>query len=220
MLAIITNYAQFVASAVDAVPEADADRWQETRQDVIQIERAARRAADLTRQLTIFAEQDLARAEIVQLNNILEASRDRLGTRLGKQITLDISLAPRLRPVLADPGHIGLLLDCLADNARDAMAEGGRLAISTANAGSAGKDREPGPTWAQLRISDTGTGISADVLGNVFDPFFTTKEPGQGTGMGLAVVHAIVTRWGGRLDVTSSPGAGVTFTIFFPALRR
>ena len=97
------------------------------------------------------------------------------------------------------------------------MAAGGKLTISTASAGDPHGGGFPGRAWARLQVDDTGSGITADVLGSVFDPFFTTKPPGQGVGLGLAVVRAIVTRWGGQLDVTSAPGAGTTVVMLFPA---
>lgn len=215
ILAVITNYSDFVAEAFAAPSPGDAAVWQQARDDATQIRQAAQRAADLTHQLTIYAEQDISRPEVIQLNDIVASSQDQLAARLGDEITLDVILAPGLCPVLADPGHIGRLLDCLADNARDAMAAGGKLTISTASAGDP-RGGFPERAWARLQVDDTGSGIAADVLESVFDPFFTTKPPGQGVGLGLAVVRAIVTRSGGQLDVTSAPGAGTTVAMLLP----
>ncbi len=217
ILAVITSYSDFVAEVLSAPRPADAAVWRQARDDVGQIRQAAQRGADLTHQLTICAEQDISRPEAIQLNDIVRGSQDQLAARLGDEITLDVILAPDLCPVLADPGHIGQLLDCLADNARDAMAAGGKLTISTASAGDPRGGGFPERAWARLQVDDTGSGITADVLGRVFDPFFTTKPAGQGAGLGLAVVCAVVTRWGGQLDVTSAPGAGTTVAMLFPS---
>src|SRR5207302_63606 len=108
--------------------------------------------------------------------------------------------------VLADPGAVEQVLMNLALNARDAMPRGGKLTIELRNAG----------PFVLLAVSDTGHGIPADVRPHLFEPFFTTKDPGRGTGLGLAVVHGIVTQAGGHVEVASEPGAGTTFRVYFP----
>ena len=115
ILAVITSYSDFVAEVLSAPPPGDAAVWRQARDDARQIRQAAQRGADLTHQLTIYAEQDISRPEVIQLNDIVKSSQDQLAARLGDEITLDVILAPGLCPVLADPGHIGQLLDCLAE---------------------------------------------------------------------------------------------------------
>jgi signal transduction histidine kinase len=131
---------------------------------------------------------------------------------------LDLNLGRDVPEVLADRRHIEHLLASLADNARLAMPEGGRVTIDTA---SFHNERQGGSLmahrYARVRIRDTGTGIASDIMDRVFDPFFTGRVGGQHAGLGLAVVHAIMERWGGQADVASSPGAGTTVTLLFPA---
>jgi signal transduction histidine kinase len=213
LLAVIANYAQFVTAAAH---QRDGDDWRQVRDDIGQIIQAAQRAAQLTRQLMIFAEPDLASPQVVQLNEVIEATSEQLAARLGSGITLRYSLDPRLVPVVADRGHIELALTCLTDNSVEAIGKRGAVTIRTCNAdGTAGA--RPAGRYARLEVRDTGSGISTDVLDKIFDPFFTTKPAGRGAGLGMAVVRAIATRSGGRVEVESEPGAGTSVAMLFPA---
>jgi signal transduction histidine kinase len=213
LLAVIANYAQFVTAAAH---QRDGDDWRQVRDDIGQIIQAAQRAAQLTRQLMIFAEPDLASPQVVQLNEVIEATSEQLAARLGSGITLRYSLDPRLVPVVADRGHIELALTCLTDNSVEAIGKGGAVTIRTCNADGTAGDR-PAGRYARLEVRDTGSGISTDVLDKIFDPFFTTKPAGRGAGLGMAVVRAIATRSGGRVEVESEPGAGTSVAMLFPA---
>ena len=129
---------------------------------------------------------------------------------------------PCLRPVNVDPAQIERVLANLAANARDAMPNGGKLVVATANAGpdEAADTGTSGPetgAYARLRVTDTGAGMSEEIQARIFDPFFTTKPPGKGTGLGLSTVYGIVAQSGGLISVDSRPGAGASFSIFLPA---
>jgi len=218
LLGVVLNYANFVEDALAAAPDGETGRWRDAIDDLRQIQQAAQRAAELTRQLGIFAEQDPVTPQLTPLNEVIAGVRERLAARIGSGIALDMTLDPAVPAVLADRAHVEELLAVLADNARDAMGGTGRLAVSTAEVAENELDSDvPVRVWAQVQVRDAGQGISGDVMGKVFDPFFTTKPPGQGNGLGLAVAHAIVTRWGGRIDLRSVPGLGTTVTILFPA---
>jgi signal transduction histidine kinase len=216
--AVIVNYADFVAEALsDAAPAGTADLAQVLK-DVAQIQQNAGRAVALTQQLTIFAEQDAVQSQVIRLNDVIEGARELISGWIGSGISLELNLAADVPPILADRRHIEHLLASLADNARQAMPEGGRMTIDTADV----NDERPGGglmghRYARMRIRDTGTGIASDIIDRVFDPFFTGTVGGQHAGLGLAVVHAIMERWGGHADVASSPGAGTTVTLLFPA---
>jgi signal transduction histidine kinase len=216
LLAVIANYAQFVADAIPTAQQHEEGDWQEVRDDIGQITQAAQRAAQLTRQLMIFAEQDLASPRVIQLNEVIDADTQQIAARLGDRITLRCALDPNLVPVVADRGHIELVLTYLTDNSLEAMAQGGLVTIKTSNVDGATVGR-PAGRCARLEVRDTGSGISADVLDKIFDPFFTTKPVGAGAGLGMAVVHAIATRGGGRVEVESEPGVGTSVAMVFPA---
>jgi two-component system cell cycle sensor histidine kinase/response regulator CckA len=217
--AVIVNYADFVAEALsDAAAPGVADLAQ-ARKDMAQIQLNAGRAVALTQQLTIFAEQDAVQSQIIRLNDVIEDAREMISGWIGTGISLDLNLGGDVPEVLADRRHIEHLLASLADNARQAMPEGGRVTIDTA---SFHNERQGGSLmahwYARVRIRDTGTGIASDIMDRVFDPFFSGRVGGQHAGLGLAVVHAIMERWGGQADVASSPGAGTTVTLLFPAV--
>jgi signal transduction histidine kinase len=216
--AVIVNCADFVAEALsDAAPAGVADLAR-AREDVAQIQQSAGRAVALTKQLTIFAEQDVVQSQLISLNDVIEGARELISGWIGSRSSLELNLGEDVPEVLADRGHIEHILASLADNARQAMPEGGRVTIDTARV----NDEQPGGgvmghEYARVRVRDTGTGIASDIIDRVFDPFFTGKVGGQHAGLGLAVVHAIMDRWGGRADVASSPGT--TVTLLFPALN-
>jgi len=141
---------------------------------------------------------------------------------LGEPIKLSTRLAPDLVQVMADRGQIDQVLLNLAINARDAMMDGGQLSIRTANAelNSTYRGAPPGATTGphiQLKVSDTGHGMSEETRQRIFEPFFTTKGPRQGTGLGLSTVYSIVEEAGGFIEVASQEGIGTTFTIWLPA---
>jgi signal transduction histidine kinase len=216
--AVIVNYADFVAEALsDAAPAGAADLAQVLK-DVAQIQQNAGRAVALTQQLMIFAEQDAVQSQVIRLNDVIEGARELISGWIGSGISLELNLAADVPEILADRRHIEHLLASLADNARQAMPGGGRMTIDTADV----NDKRPGGglmghRYARMRIRDTGTEIASDIIDRVFDPFFTGTVGGQHAGLGLAVVHAIMERWGGHADVASSPGAGTTVTLLFPA---
>ncbi len=197
LLAVISNYAAFVKEAV--AQEAPAIEWEAVRADIEQIVQAAERAAGLTHQLLAFARREVVQPRVLNLNDIVRRVEQLLIRTLGEHVELDTSLTAGLCPVLADPGQIEQVLVNMAVNARDAMPGGGKLIIETAdtNVDEAYAASRPGLApgqYASLKISDTGTGIPADILDRVFEPFFTTKPKGAGSGLGLATAYGIVTQ--------------------------
>lgn len=175
-----------------------------------EIRKAAERAADLTRQLLTFSRRQVLRPTAVDLNTVVEGVRPILHRLLGERIELRLDLAPSLSPVVADAGQLEQVLIHLAMNARDAMPEGGVLAVATRSI--------PGPPVSSvLEVRDTGVGIPPEVVPHIFEPFFTTKRSGEGTGLGLATVFGIVQQSGGTIAVESERGRGATFRIDLPA---
>jgi CheY-like chemotaxis protein len=156
--------------------------------------------------------------------NVIVGDFERMLRRLvGEQIKVVVNCAPGLWQVRADPGEIGRAIMNLALNARDAMPEGGTLAIETANAilpeaDAFRQDLAPG-RYATMAVHDTGVGMDAEMQAHIFEPFFTTKETGKGTGLGLATVLGIVEQSGGAIRCHSEPGRGTTFKIFLPAVE-
>jgi CheY-like chemotaxis protein len=144
-----------------------------------------------------------------------------LGRLIGEDVEVRLDLGPELAGILADRGQIEQVVLNLAVNARDAMSKGGTLTIATDNVhlddhyATMHAGVHPGPHVA-LTVSDTGAGMPQEVQAHVFEPFFTTKEVGQGTGLGLATVHGIVTRSGGHVNVCSEVGKGTSFELYFP----
>jgi PAS domain S-box-containing protein len=222
LLAVILNYASFVAEELDAACLSDcAQHCQAARDDVGQIQQAARQAADLTRQLLAFARREVVRPQVLSLNDIITGVAEMLRRSIGEHVELVTSLADRLWLVLADPGQIEQVLVNLAVNARDAMPGGGTLTIDTGNftvddAAIAGGSPARLGRNVRLRVSDTGTGMPADVVDHAFEPFFTTKDEGAGTGLGLATVYGILAQADGHIRIYSEPGTGTTFSITLP----
>jgi PAS domain S-box-containing protein len=194
----------------------------ELRDVIVEIREAGERAAALTRQLLAFSRKQVVEPVTLDLSALISQAEKMLGRLIGEDIVLATSLAPDLPPVVADPGQIDQVLMNLVVNARDAMPTGGRLTIET-TAVTLDEDQVatmpelvPGK-YAVLVVSDTGHGMTGEVKARVFDPFFTTKEAGKGTGLGLAVVHGIVTANRGCVAVYSEAGVGTSFRVYLPA---
>ncbi len=192
-------------------------------EDLRQIKIAAQRAADLTRQLRLFTRQEEGERRPVQLNSVVEETRDLLARSLPKEITIKLRLDSELWAVEADPSQLSQVLMNLCVNARDAMPNGGILTLETRNVtldeeyARTVLEARPG-RYVCLSVSDTGCGMSPEVQARLFEPFFTTKERGKGTGLGLAVVYGIVKGHGGFINVYSEEGRGSTFHIYLPAI--
>jgi len=226
LLAVIINYAAFVAHDLEGEASGPGGgRWLSTLEDVEQIRRASERAANLTRQLLSFARRDVVQPEVVDVNTVVAEVEQLLRRTIGEHVELVSSLQPDLWAITMDPGQLEQILVNLAINARDAMPDGGRLTIDTANLTideiyrATQSDLTQGP-YVRLRIADTGTGMPEDVAKRAFDPFFTTKPPGQGTGLGLASVYGIVKQANGHTQLYSELGIGTTFTALIPASDR
>lgn len=174
------------------------------------------RGASLTRQLLSFSRRQVINPVTIQLQVDLPHLRDMLQTSLRGDITLEISAAQDLWPIRVDLAEFELALLNLAINARDAMPISGHLRISATNVPGAVAS---GTDCVEVRVSDTGHGIPADILPSIFDPFFTTKEVGRGTGLGLSQVYGFVTQAGGSVSVESVEGEGTVFTLRLPAHR-
>jgi two-component system cell cycle sensor histidine kinase/response regulator CckA len=180
------------------------------RDDVEEIGRAADRAAALTRQLLMFSRREVVKPEVLDVGGLLRDLERLLNRTLSERIALRITVGPGLLPVLADRAQLEQVLVNLAVNARDAMPDGGTLAIAVAGVSDG----------VRITVVDDGTGMLEEVRDRAFEPFFTTKDPGQGTGLGLATVHGIVTDSGGTVDIESAPGKGTSVTIFLPGCRE
>ncbi len=184
-------------------------------------EAAGQRAADLTRQLLGFSRQTMLRLENTDLNAALEEVLGILKRTIDPRITVDMLMTRGLWNVRADPGQLNQVLLNLCLNSRDAMPEGGNLRLETANVALDEEyarlhlEARPGE-FVRLRVSDTGMGIPAEVRPRIFEPFFTTKGPGQGTGLGLAMVFGIVTQHQGWIECASDTGHGTRFDIYLP----
>jgi PAS domain S-box-containing protein len=218
LLAVILNKAAFVAEELAAGPRSD---WESAGRDVAQIQQAAERVTTLTHQLLAFARREVVQPRVLDLNQVVTEVKEVLHRTLGEDVVLQTDMAENLWPVLADPGQIEQVLVNLAVNARDAMSGGGMLSIDTANAVVEADDVPGSPTrtgrYVRLRVSDTGTGMSAEVADHAFEPFFTTKADGTGTGLGLATVYGIVAQAEASIALHTQPGVGTTFDILIPA---
>jgi two-component system, cell cycle sensor histidine kinase and response regulator CckA len=175
--------------------------------DVEEIGRAADRAAALTRQLLMFSRREVVTPQVADVAALVRNLERLLDRTLSERIALRISCGPDVVPVLIDPAQLEQVLVNLAVNARDAMPEGGTLSIAVSGVDGG----------VRITAADDGTGMPAEVRERAFEPFFTTKEAGEGTGLGLATVHGVVTDAGGTVDIRSEVGAGTVVTIFLPA---
>jgi two-component system cell cycle sensor histidine kinase/response regulator CckA len=211
LLTVISGYTETLLEGRDRASEPELD----------QIAAAAERATILTRQLLAFSRRQVLLPRVLQLNDVVEGLTPMLSRLIGADVELVATLAPSLDSVLADPNQLEQVLVNLAVNARDAMPQGGRLTINTANVVldedhvAQHGDANVGP-HVMLSVSDTGVGMDVDTLSHAFEPFFTTKAVGTGTGLGLATVYGIVKQSDGSIWVDSEPGKGTTFHAFLP----
>jgi two-component system cell cycle sensor histidine kinase/response regulator CckA len=191
------------------------------REPVDEIGKAGRRAAALTQQLLAFSRKQVLEPKILDLNSIVADVEKMLGRLIGEDVELQIVPASALGMVKADRGQIEQVILNLAVNARDAMPHGGKLKIETMNADLDENDARrlryviPGQ-YVMLQVSDTGTGMSAEVQSHIFEPFYTTKEQGKGTGLGLATVYGVIKQSGGYIWLDSEVGKGSRFQVYLP----
>lgn len=216
LLTAINGYSDLVLLKI---PPTDS-----LRVNVLEIKKAGERAADLTKQLLAFSRKQMMQPKVINLNYIVTDVSKMLDRLINENISVSTILAPDLGQVKADPGQIGQVIVNLAVNARDAMPNGGRLTIETANVI---LDEEyakhhvavtPG-FFVMLAVSDTGIGIDKETQERIFEPFFTTKATGTGTGLGLSTVHGIVSQSGGNIRVYSEVGKGTTFKVYLPRVK-
>ncbi len=217
LLTIIEGHAS-LQLANTSLPQTAIDSLQE-------IEEAADRAANLTRQLLTFSRQQVLRPCVLDLNDVVNGLLGMLNRALGERVELQCELGPELPPIYADRTSLEQVLMNLSLNARDAMPAGGRITITTRarvvteSGAQSGVDLRPG-TYVCLRVADTGIGMDAKTRARIFEPFFTTKEVSKGTGMGLATVYGIIRQHEGSIDVSTAPGKGSTFTAYLPVTDR
>src|SRR5437667_1891766 len=202
----------------------DAPPGRPHREELDIIRDAATRAKDLIRQLLAFSARQVLQPMVVDLNHLVKDIAKLLRRLIGEDIALETVLASGLGAVRVDTGQIEQVLVNLAVNARDAMPQGGRLAIETGNVEVDGTRAPPAATvpagrYVLLQVSDNGVGMDALVQAHVFEPFFTTKPRGKGTGLGLATVYGIVRQSGGHITVESTVGQGAMFRIYLPRVE-
>jgi two-component system cell cycle sensor histidine kinase/response regulator CckA len=190
-------------------------------QDIMQIKQNANRAASLVRQLLAFSRRQTLRPQTLDLGERLEDLTIMLRRLIGEKVALEVKHGRDLWPVKADVSQFEQVIVNLAVNARDAMPDGGKLTVRTSNVTATEAVRfnhkgMPAADYVLVEVSDTGTGIPAEIIDKIFDPFFSTKEVGKGTGLGLSTVYGIVKQTGGFVYPESEPGRGTTFRIFLP----
>ncbi len=217
LLMVIKGHTELL---INALPPEDR-----MSRKIMQIDRAADRAAALTKQLLAFSRMQVLQPRVMNLNGVVEDMGKLLPRLIGEDIELSIQTASDLGAIRADASQMEQIIMNLAVNARDAMPAGGRLIIETANAD---LDRTYNSThpivksgrYVLLAVSDTGTGMDAETQAHIFEPFFTTKEPGKGTGLGLATVYGVVKQSGGFIWVYSEVGKGTSFKIYLPRVDQ
>lgn len=213
LLTVIKGYSELMLSELDGAHPL--------RTELDEIKKAADRAASLTRQLLAFSRQQVLAPKVIDLNSVVHNMDKLLRRLLGEDIDLFTVLEGSLGRVKADPGQIEQVVMNLAVNARDAMPQGGKLTIETANVdldGQYARDHvsvKPG-SYVMIAVSDSGIGMTEKVKSRIFEPFFTTKDVGKGTGLGLSTVYGIVKQSGGYVWVYSEVGIGSTFKVYLP----
>ncbi len=214
LLTVILSYAELLKDVTPGHPVED-----ELVSGLTEIENAGQRAASLTRQLLTFARRQVINPRVVDINAQVLAAGPLIRHLVGRQILVELApqaLAPDVR---LDANQLDQVVLNLVSNARDAMREGGTLRVETSNVeGPVPGTAVPAGTYVVLRVSDTGSGIPAEIRSQVFDPFFTTKPKGQGTGLGLSTSYGIVIQFGGYMELESQVGRGTTVTCYFPSL--
>jgi len=213
MLEVIIGHTEF---ALD-----DVDPTQPLHADLREVLKAARRSADLTRQLLTFARKQAISPEILDLNDTVDGVLSMLRRLIGENIDLDWHAREGLWPVMMDLSQVDQILANLCVNSRDAIADVGAITIRLENAildetCCSGLICPAPGEYVVLSVSDNGCGMDEETIAHVFEPFFTTKELGKGTGLGLATVYGIVQQNAGGLDICSEPGQGTTFAIYLP----
>ena len=215
LLTVIKGYSQL---SLMELKEGDP-----LKPNIEEVQKAADRAAGLTRQILAFSRRQIMEMRVLDLNNVLQDLDKMLRRVIGEDVELVTLLAGELGRVRTDPGQIEQVIMNLAVNARDAMPHGGKLTIETANVE---LDEEyarrhiavkPGH-YVMLAVSDTGVGMAPEIRDRVFEPFFTTKDKSKGTGLGLSTVYGIVKQSGGNIWVYSEPNHGTTFKIYLPSV--
>ena len=215
LLAVIQSYAELLR---EETLEHDSKR-----EDLNEILAATRRAAALTKQLLAFSRSEPVQPTELRLSEVVTRIEKMLHRVIGEDIELTTDLAPSLGVVRADAGQLDQVILNLSINARDAMAGGGQLTITTQNVSfdpeysDTDVDIPPGE-YVMLAVTDSGIGMDLETQRRIFEPFFTTKEVGQGTGLGLATVYGIVQQSGGQIRVYSELGHGTAFKLYFPRL--
>jgi len=215
LLTAIQGNATLAKSAID--PDAPV------YYDLTEIELACRRAARLTHQLLLFSRKQPVQPEALCLNTVIDELLEMLKRLIGEDVEVSISCAPDLWTAQVDKGSIEQMITNLVVNARDAMPHGGKIAIETRNVVlSQGHEQttpeaQPGK-YVYLEVVDEGMGMDQEVVDRIFEPFFSTKETGKGTGLGLTLVHRIVSQHKGWIQVDSELGRGSTFGVYLPAL--
>ncbi len=216
LLQVILGYSEMILTD-EGLSEAH-------KADLSKICHAAKSGADLVQRLLTFSRKSDTKATQLNLNDRVEQLEKMLSRTIPKMIKIEISLAEDCKTIYADPMQVEQALMNLAINARDAMPQGGKLVITTENVtvredcAKTHLGQKPGE-YVLLRITDTGCGMDSETLEHIFEPFYTTKGPGEGTGLGLAMVYGIVKQHGGYIFCYSEPGAGTTFKLYFPALE-
>ncbi|MBI5832193.1 MAG: PAS domain S-box protein [Armatimonadetes bacterium] len=216
MLSVILGHVEL---AIDQVPEGD-----QLHDDLLEMQTAAQRSAELTRQLLAFARRQAVAPRVVDINDEVRGSTNMLRRLIGEDIQLLFRPGEPLWPVRIDPAQFYQVIANLCVNGRDAIDDGGSVVIGTCNV-TFGPDHEPAPEdvadgdYVQVSVTDTGRGMDSSTLANAFEPFFTTKGVGEGTGLGLAMVYGVVKQNDGHIDVTSELGRGTTFRLLLPRWR-
>jgi PAS domain S-box-containing protein len=217
MLMVIKGHTELL---LNVMPPTDS-----ITRKIQQIDRSADRAASLTRQLLAFSRMQVLQPQVINLNSIVDEMGKLLPRLIGEDIDLAIRGSENLGAIRADASQMEQVIMNLAVNARDAMANGGKLLIETANVDLdhsytlSHPLMKPG-RYVQLTVSDSGTGMDAETQAHIFEPFFTTKEKGKGTGLGLATVYGIVKQSGGFIWVYSELGKGTCFKIYLPRVDQ
>jgi two-component system cell cycle sensor histidine kinase/response regulator CckA len=215
LLTVILGYGQVLQESVSP----------KEREYVAEVLNASDRAASLTRQLLAFSRRQIMTPQVLDLNTIVSNVEKMLKRLIGENIELATAQQPNLGRVKADSGQIEQVILNLVVNARDAMPEGGKVTIETANVeldeayARSHTTVVPG-SYVMLAVSDTGQGMDADTLTRIFEPFYTTKEPGKGTGLGLATVYGIIKQSSGNIWVYSEVGGGTSFKIYLPRVHE